>query len=59
MHLLMNQPPEKGVRRYALKHTRDWSGLNLEACWGNGMSIMDMLFNWGPEAMQLLAKKER
>ena len=59
MHLLMNQPPEKGVRRYALKHTRDWSGLDLEACWGNGMSIMDMLFNWGPEAMQLLAKKER
>ena len=58
MHLLMNHPPEKGLTRYPLKHTSDWSGLNLEACWGNGMSIMDLLFNWGPEALQILAKKE-
>ena len=58
MHLLMNHPPENGLTRYPLKHTSDWSGLNLEACWGNGMSIMDLLFNWGPEALQILAKKE-
>ena len=31
--------------------TSDWQGLNLEPCFGNGQSILDMLFEYGPEAV--------
>ena len=32
-----------------LHHTADWQGLNLEPCFGNGQSILDTLFEYGPE----------
>ena len=31
------------------KFTTDWSGLDLEHCFGNGQSILDILFEYGPE----------
>ena len=31
------------------KFTTDWQGLNLEPCFGNGQSILDTLFEYGPE----------
>ena len=32
------------------KFTTDWSGLDLELCFGNGQSILDILFEYGPES---------
>ena len=29
--------------------TSDWQGLDLEPCFGDGQSILDMLFEYGPE----------
>jgi hypothetical protein len=34
-----------------LHHTSDWQGLDLESCFGNGQSILDLLFEYGPEAI--------
>ena len=34
-----------------LHHTSGWQGLNLEPCFGNGKSILDMLFEYGPETV--------
>ncbi len=31
--------------------TTDWQGLDLEPCFGNGQSILDMLFEYGPETV--------
>ena len=31
------------------KFTTDWQGLDLEPCFGNGQSILDLLFEYGPE----------
>ena len=31
------------------KFTTDWQGLDLEPCFGNGQSILDTLFEYGPE----------
>ena len=33
------------------KFTTDWSGLDLEPCFGNGQSILDTLFEYGPETI--------
>ena len=33
------------------KFTTDWSGLDLEPCFGNGRSILDLLFEYGPETI--------
>ena len=32
-------------------HTTDWQGLDLESCFGNGQSILDILFEYGPESV--------
>ena len=32
------------------KFTTDWSGLDLEPSFGNGQSILDILFEYGPES---------
>lgn len=48
MSLLDNRPPKTGQQDYLLPKTTDWSGLSLEDNWGDGMSILDMLFNYGP-----------
>ena len=32
------------------KFTTDWQGMDLEPCFGNGQSILDILFEYGPES---------
>ena len=39
-----------------LHHTADWQGLNLEPCFGNGQSILDTLFEYGPETPLALCR---
>ena len=34
-----------------LHHTADWQGLDLEPTFGNGQSILDTLFEYGPETI--------
>ena len=34
-----------------LAKTSDWQGLDLEPCFGNGQSILDLLFEYGPETI--------
>ena len=34
--------------------TSDWRGLDLELCFGDGQSILDMLFEYGPETPVVL-----
>ena len=34
-----------------LHNTTDWQGLDLEPCFGNGQSILDLLFEYGPETI--------
>ena len=42
-----------GNRQWAIgeNKTTDWQGLDLEPCFGNGQSILDMLFEYGPETV--------
>ena len=42
-----------GNRQWAIgeNRTTDWQGLDLEPCFGNGQSILDMLFEYGPETV--------
>ena len=39
-----------------LHYTTDWQGLNLEPCFGNGQSILDLLFEYGPETPLALCR---
>ena len=34
-----------------LAKTTNWQGLDLEPCFGNGQSILDLLFEYGPETI--------
>lgn len=42
-----------GNRQWAIgeNRTTDWQGLDLEPCFGDGQSILDMLFEYGPETV--------
>lgn len=40
-----------GQLAVAKNRTSDWQGLDLEPCFGNGQSILDMLFEYGPETV--------
>lgn len=33
------------------QRTTDWQGMDLEPCFGNGQSILDLLFEYGPETI--------
>ena len=39
-----------------LHHTADWQGLDLEPTFGNGQSILDTLFEYGPETPLALCR---
>ena len=45
-----------GNRQWAIgeNRTTDWQGLDLEPCFGNGQSILDLLFEYGPETIMKL-----
>ena len=46
-----NIPIANSPSPIAKNHTTDWSGLDLEPCFGNGQSILDTLFEYGPETI--------
>ena len=46
-----NIPIANSPSPIAKNHTTDWQGLDLEPCFGNGQSILDTLFEYGPETI--------
>ena len=51
VRLMTNQKPESKNQESRLITTTYWQGLDLESCFGNGQSILDMLFEYGPETI--------
>ena len=49
MQLLLNSP--KHVEGYAYRATTDWSGEELNKYFGKGISILDLLFEQGPNSI--------
>ena len=54
VRLMANREPEAKNQEQRLITTTDWSGLDLEPCFGNGQSILDLLFEYGPETIMKL-----
>ena len=57
MQLLLNSP--KRVEGFAYKATDDWRKEELNCYFGNGQSILDELFEFGPATMGRLEKNEK
>jgi hypothetical protein len=51
VRLMANREPGAKNQDPRLILTTDWSGLDLEACFGEGQSILDLLFEYGPETI--------
>ena len=52
VRLVANQAKGEEAKRLLGKNrTTDWQGLDLEPCFGNGQSILDLLFEYGPETI--------
>ena len=52
IRLMANQAKGEEAKRLLGKNrTTDWQGLDLEPCFGNGQSILDLLFEYGPETI--------
>ena len=52
VRLIANQAKGEEAKRLLGKNrTTDWQGLDLEPCFGNGQSILDLLFEYGPETI--------
>ena len=54
VRLIANREPGAKNQEQRLITTTDWSGLDLESCFGNGRSILDVLFEHGPETIMKL-----
>jgi hypothetical protein len=51
VRLMTNKAMGNGQWTTGENHTTDWQGLDLELCFGNGQSILDILFEYGPETI--------
>ena len=52
VRLMANQAKGEEAKRLLGKNrTTDWQGLDLESCFGDGQSILDLLFEYGPETI--------
>ena len=51
VRLMANREPGAKNQEQRLITTTDWSGLDIESCFGNGQSILDLLFEYGPETI--------
>ena len=51
VRLLANKAMDNRQWAIGENRTTDWQGLDLEPCFGNGQSILDMLFEYGPETV--------
>ena len=47
---------ETTLRNTTQLYTTEWMGLDLESCFGDGQSILDMLFEYGPETPVVLSR---
>ena len=56
VRLMANREPGAKNQEPRLITTTDWSGLDLESCFGNGRSILDVLFEHGPETPLALCR---
>ena len=50
VRLMANKAMGNGLWAIGENRTVDWQGLDLEPCFGNGQSILDLLFEYGPES---------
>ena len=51
VRLMANKAMGYGLWAIGENRTVDWQGLDLEPCFGNGQSILDILFEYGPESI--------
>lgn len=52
VRLIANQAKgDEANRLLGENRTSDWQGLDLEPCFGDGKSILDLLFEYGPETV--------
>jgi hypothetical protein len=51
VRLIANQRPTPWNKKSKIITTTDWMGIDLETCFGNGQSILDLLFEHGPETV--------
>ena len=51
IRLMENREPETKSQEQRLITTIDWSGQELDHAFGNGISILDTLFEYGPETI--------
>ena len=51
VRLMANREPRAKNQEQRLITTTDWQGLDLEPCFGDGQSILDLLFEYGPESV--------
>ena len=51
VRLMANKAMGNGLWALGENRTVDWQGLDLEPCFGNGQSILDVLFEYGPESI--------
>ena len=48
--------PTLRLAKSNILYTTDWMGLDLESCFGDGQSILDLLFEYGPETPVVLSR---
>ena len=51
VRLMANDKPGTKSQEQRLITTADWAGQDLEQAFGNGQSILDILFEYGPESV--------
>ncbi len=51
IRLIANDEPRTKSQEQRLIATADWAGQDLEQAFGNGQSILDILFEYGPESV--------
>ena len=51
VRLMANDKPGTKCQEQKLITTADWAGQDLERAFGNGQSILDILFEYGPESI--------
>ena len=56
VRLMANREPRAKNQEQRLITTTDWSGMDLEPCFGDGQSILDLLFEYGPETPLALCR---
>ena len=59
IRLIANDEPRTKSQEQRLITTVDWAGQDLEQAFGNGQSILDILFEYGPESVMKIRYEYR